>query len=72
VSEDAADPERVVEWFFVESWAEHLRQHRRVSKADADIQAEARRFHQGPEDPVVQHFLALEPRRAGAPATEEA
>ena len=59
VSEDAADPERIVEWFFVESWAEHLRQHRRVSKADADIQAEARRFHQGPEPPLVQHFLAV-------------
>ena len=25
----------VVEWFFVESWAEHLRQHHRVSHADA-------------------------------------
>ncbi|WP_445504085.1 MFS transporter [Microvirga sp. G4-2] len=71
VSEDAADPEHIVEWFFVESWAEHLRQHRRVSKADADIQAEARRFHQGPEDPVVQHFLALEPNRERAPTTEE-
>jgi MFS family permease len=71
-SEDAADPERIVEWFFVESWAEHLRQHRRVSKTDADIQAEARRFHQGPDDPVVEHFLALEPRRAGGPVTEEA
>jgi MFS family permease len=71
VSEDTADPERIIEWFFVESWAEHLRQHRRVSKADADIQTDARRFHQGPEAPVVQHFLALEPRRAGAPATEE-
>jgi MFS family permease len=42
VSEDAADPERLVEWFFVESWAEHLRQHHRVSKADADLQGEAR------------------------------
>jgi hypothetical protein len=72
VSEDAADPERVVEWFFVESWAEHLRQHKRVSKADADIQAETRRFHQDPDGPVVQHFLALEPRWAGAPTTEEA
>ena len=49
-------PERIVEWFFVESWAEHLRQHRRVSKADADIQAEARRFHQGPDAPVVAAF----------------
>lgn len=72
VSEDAAAPERIVEWFFVESWAEHLRQHRRVSKTDADIQAEARRFHQGPDGPVVEHFLALEPRRAGGPVTEEA
>jgi MFS family permease len=71
VSEDAADPERIIEWFFVESWAEHLRQHRRVSKADADIQAETRRFHQGPYDPVVQHFLALDSRREAAPVTEE-
>uniref|UniRef100_UPI00148FE624 MFS transporter n=1 Tax=Acinetobacter baumannii TaxID=470 RepID=UPI00148FE624 len=44
VAEDAADPERIVEWFMVESWAEHLRQHRRVSKADATLQAELDRF----------------------------
>jgi MFS family permease len=60
ISEDAANPERIVEWFFVESWAEHLRQHKRISKADADIQAEARRFHQGAEPPLVQHFLAVD------------
>jgi MFS family permease len=71
VSEDTADPERIVEWFFVESWAEHLRQHRRVSKVDADIQAETRRFHQDPVDPMVQHFLALEPRQEAAPTVEE-
>jgi hypothetical protein len=62
-SEDAADPERIVEWFFVESWAEHMRQHRRVSKVDADVQAEARRFHRGPKGPAVEHFLALDVRR---------
>lgn len=62
VSEDAADPEHIVEWFFVESWAEHLRQHKRVSKLDADLQAEARRFHQGGEPPVVRHFLGLSKR----------
>jgi len=28
----------MLEWLQVESWAEHLRQHKRVSKADADIQ----------------------------------
>lgn len=59
VSEDAADPERIVEWFMVESWAEHLRQHRRVSQADADIQAEMARFHSGPGAPVVRHLLGL-------------
>ena len=72
VSEDAADPERIVEWFFVESWAEHLRQHRRVSKVDADIQADVRRYHQDPGDPAVQHLLALETRRIGGPAPKEA
>jgi MFS family permease len=66
VSEDAVDPERMVEWFFVESWAEHLRQHRRVSQADAVIQLEARRFHQGSQEPTVQHLLALNPRRSAA------
>jgi MFS family permease len=68
IAEDAADPERIVEWFFVESWAEHLRQHRRVSRADADIQAEASRFHQGPGVPPVAHFVALTPGQAAISA----
>lgn len=68
ISEDAADPERLVEWFFVESWAEHLRQHRRVSKSDADIQSQARRFHQGPDEPLVQHFLGVD-KPPGKPTT---
>ncbi|MDX1067520.1 MFS transporter [Sinorhizobium medicae] len=59
VTEDAADPSRVVEWFTVESWAEHMRQHRRVSKADADVQQEVRAYHQGLEPPAVQHLLAI-------------
>lgn len=58
VAEDAGDPGLMLEWFQVESWAEHLRQHKRVSKADADIQQEVLRFHQGPGRPVVRHFLA--------------
>jgi predicted MFS family arabinose efflux permease len=60
VTEDAADPERIVEWFMVESWAEHLRQHKRVSKADADLQRETASFHIGPNAPVVRHFLTLQ------------
>ncbi|MES2941847.1 MAG: MFS transporter [Pseudomonadota bacterium] len=60
VAEHTGEPERVIEWFLVESWAEHLRQHQRVSKADADMQAEAMRFHIGPGRPHVHHFLALD------------
>jgi MFS family permease len=59
LAEDAADPTRVIEWFMVESWAEHLRQHRRVSHADADLQGELRRFHIGQTPPEVRHFLSL-------------
>lgn len=68
VSEDAADPERIVEWFMVESWAEHLRQHKRVSQADADIQAEVARFHVGPDVPVIRHLLGLSAHREGQEA----
>ncbi|HPE70784.1 MAG TPA: MFS transporter [Candidatus Competibacter sp.] len=59
ITEDASDPDRMLEWFQVESWAEHLRQHQRVSKADADVQEDVLRFHQGEQRPVVHHFLAI-------------
>lgn len=59
VSEDAADPERIVEWFLVESWAEHLRQHRRVTHADADLQQEVVAFHRGAEPAIVRHLLNI-------------
>ncbi|MDB5653289.1 MAG: permease [Tardiphaga sp.] len=65
ITEDAADPERIVEWFMVESWAEHLRQHRRVSNADADIQRETAQFHIGQDGPVVRHFLTLDLHNPG-------
>lgn len=60
VTEDSSDPATVLEWFFVESWAEHLRQHKRVSKADADLQAATHAFHEGEQGPVVRHFIALD------------
>ena len=69
VAEHTGEPERVIEWFLVESWAEHLRQHQRESKADADQQAEAVRFHIGPDKPVVHHFLALD-LRDGQPGAD--
>ncbi|MDI7864203.1 MFS transporter [Rhizobiaceae bacterium n13] len=59
VTEDSADPQKIVEWFMVESWAEHLRQHKRVSNADADVQGKVLAYHSGTERPVVRHFLTI-------------
>jgi hypothetical protein len=58
IMRDAADPALFTEYFLVASWVEHERQHGRVTKADADLQAEARAFHLGPESPAVRHLLA--------------
>lgn len=71
VTEDTADPDKLVEWFMVSSWAEHLRQHRRVSKADADLQNEVARFHAGSSGPVVRHFIHVDPPpRSGVSGTQ--
>jgi MFS family permease len=56
--QDVADPGRFTEWFLLESWAEHARQHQRVTKADADLHAAVRAFHIGAEPPLVRHLLA--------------
>lgn len=62
VTDDAADPSNIVEWFIVESWAEHLRQHKRISHADADLQSKVLSFHSGLEKPVVRHLLSVSQR----------
>ena len=62
ITEDSADTEKIVEWFMVESWAEHLRQHRRVSNADADLQGKVLSYHAGPDKPIVRHLLAINRR----------
>ncbi|KAI3593718.1 putative MFS-type transporter [Cupriavidus sp. U2] len=59
VMEDPANPELLTEWFLVESWAEHLRQHRRVPNADADLQRDVARFHVASEPPRVRHLLGV-------------
>lgn len=64
LAEDPQHPQVLVEWFLVESWAEHLRQHRRVSRADADLQQSAMRWHAGEQPPVVRHLLAVHPDAA--------
>lgn len=56
---DVEDPERVIEWFLVASWEEHLRQHRRVSRADRAVQDAVRAFHRDASAPAVEHSIAL-------------
>jgi hypothetical protein len=44
LSRDTADPERYVETFVTESWAEHLRQHERVTAEDREAENAPRPF----------------------------
>lgn len=62
VTQDSGNPEHVVEWFMVESWAEHLRQHERFSHAGADLQSEASAFHRGAQPPKVTHLIGVNAR----------
>lgn len=54
---DTADPWRHLETFVVESWAEHLRQHERVTVADRDAEMRARAFHVGEAPPQTSHLI---------------
>ena len=54
---DVANPSRYVETFVAESWAEHLRQHERITKTDKEIQDRVNTFHVGKTDPVIDHFI---------------
>jgi hypothetical protein len=58
--EDAEDPHTMVEVFLVESWAEHLRQHERPTRADIAVRERVRAFHRGTEPPPVSHYLAVD------------
>jgi MFS family permease len=54
---DSATPTRFIETFVVESWAEHLRQHSRVTVADKAAEDIARAFHVGATAPVISHLI---------------
>ena len=56
--EDAATPGRYIETFVVESWAEHLRQHERITVSDREMEEKAWAFHQGEGPPKVTHWIA--------------
>lgn len=60
---DVSDPRRHVETFLVESWAEHVRQHGRVTVEDRIAQERILAYHSADGPPVVSHCIA-EPRAA--------
>jgi transmembrane secretion effector len=54
--EDAAETGRFLETFLVESWSEHLRQHRRVTAADRLLQQQIETLLKG--SPITTHLVA--------------
>jgi MFS family permease len=56
--EDTGTPGRYIETFVVDSWAEHMRQHERITIADRALEETAYAFHLGPEPPKITHWLA--------------
>lgn len=56
--QDATNPERFIESFLVESWAEHLRQHERVTVTDRAYQEHTWSFHRATGRPKVTHWVS--------------
>jgi hypothetical protein len=54
---DTADPERYIESFVTESWADHLRQHERVTAEDREVEQRAEAFNVGPRPPRITHLI---------------
>src|ERR1700728_1922695 len=59
IFEDPADDGRFIETFFTDSWLEHLRLHRRVTKADRISEQAVRRFQIG-EGPKTTHLVSAQ------------
>ncbi|MBD3664178.1 MFS transporter [Sulfitobacter aestuariivivens] len=58
IHESVEEPGTWVETFHLPSWSEHLEQHERMTKDDADLQKVLRTFDQRASGPVVRHFVS--------------
>lgn len=56
---DIGDPTRLTELFAVDSWEQHLAQHRRIDDASAELIAHARTFDRA-GGPSSRHFIAID------------
>ncbi|OJT26168.1 MFS transporter [Archangium sp. Cb G35] len=61
VMEDAAQPGRFLEYFILDSWLEHLRQHERVTHEEQHLQDKLRALHRDAQPPAVRHFVGATP-----------
>jgi MFS family permease len=59
--QDTADPTRFVETWVEATWAEHLRNHERVSAAHRDAEENARRLTRSGTAIQIRHFIAPGP-----------
>jgi MFS family permease len=59
IFEDPADDSRFIETFLTDSWLEHLRQHRRVTKSDWISEQAVRRFQIG-DGPKTTHLIGAQ------------
>ena len=59
IFEDPADDGRFIETFLTDSWLEHLRLHRRVTKADRISDQAVRRFQIG-DGPKITHLISAQ------------
>ncbi|MGO8994007.1 MAG: MFS transporter [Polyangiaceae bacterium] len=57
LTQDSEDSSRFVEWFFLESWNEHHRQHGRWTKHDQELWLHAHSLIAAGSEPKVSHLL---------------
>lgn len=55
---DLGDPSQFLETFLVHSWAEHLRQHERITEIDRVIENKVHSFHIGEHPPAIHHMIS--------------
>lgn len=56
---DAANSEKITEFFYVATWGEYQRQHHRFTKEDQAIEAKIQQFHTGTAPPRITHFISF-------------
>ena len=62
VFEDVEEPGKFMEYFLVESWLEHMRQHHRVTKSDVEIEKKVLQFHLDEARPRARHLVGYKAR----------